>query len=531
MAQRVRGIPPERPKLVVAIVVDMMRYDYLTRYWGDFEKGGFKRLVQEGTLCKNTNLNYIYTQTGVGHATIFTGATPAVHGIVSNEWYVRNRNTTEYCVDYPDVKEVGGKHQNKKMSPKNLLASTIGDEIKLFNNGKSKVIGISIKDRAAVLSAGRSADAAYWYDDVTGDWMTSSYYMDTLPKWVKKFNKKKLADFYLEKTWDLFLPADQYDESLPDDNEYETGFNRGQKVFPYNLAELTLDDREKRNYKLLKHTPYGNTYTKDFALAAIDNEGLGKDEYTDFLVVSFSCTDYIGHYFGPRSMEIQDTYLRLDQEIKHFVTFLDEQLGKENIMIILTSDHGVADVPAYLQDQKLLGGIFRQNYAMALLKAYLNALYGEGEWISKYLDQQIYLNHELIEDAQIPLEDIQRKCAEFMVQFSGVSHAFTSTDLKNTSFNSGLPRMVQNNYNPLRCGDILLSLNAGYIEDIAMCTTHNSAYSYDTHIPLIWFGWKIRRNVIETPIEVTDIAATLASILNISFPSGCFGKPLNDIVQ
>ncbi|MBI4648466.1 MAG: alkaline phosphatase family protein, partial [Bacteroidia bacterium] len=266
------------------------------------------------------------------------------------------------------------------------------------------------------LSAGQMANSAYWYDDLCGAWLTSSWYMDTLPRWVKEFNKNGFADIYLNKIWDTMLPIDEYSESLPDNNPYETGIDRTYYVFPYNLTEIQMKKAQKqKNYQLLNYLPYGNNYTKDFALAAIVNENLGKDQFTDLLIISFSSTDYIGHYFGPRSVEIEDTYLRLDKEIEHFLQFIDDEIGKENTLIFLTSDHGVADCPQYLKDNKAKAGMFRQSYALALLKSYLNALYGEGEWVTDYLEQQIYLNHDLIEKAKIPPEEIQENCAKFMV--------------------------------------------------------------------------------------------------------------------
>ncbi|MBU0764004.1 MAG: alkaline phosphatase family protein, partial [Bacteroidetes bacterium] len=281
-------------------------------------------------------------------------------------------------------------------SPFNLMASTIGDEIRLSTNQKAKVIGIAMKDRAAVLSSGHQANAAYWYDNTTGKWITSSYYMDTLPKWVKEFNRKDFSDFYLEKIWDTMLPMDEYTESLPDDNPYETGLNRTQHVFPYNLAELSEQTRGKKNYNLLNYVPFGNTYTLDFTLAAIINENLGKDTDTDLLIASFSAIDFIGHYFGPRSVEMEDAMLRMDKIIEHLLTFIDDNLGKENVLVFLTADHGVADSPQYMTDRNSPAGIFKQNLCIALLKSYLNALYGEGEWVKDYIEQQIYLNHELI---------------------------------------------------------------------------------------------------------------------------------------
>ncbi|MFH2094404.1 MAG: alkaline phosphatase family protein, partial [Bacteroidota bacterium] len=321
--QKTKSIPPEKPKLVVVIVVDQMRYDYIERYWQKFEKNGFKRLINEGTFCKNTQLNYLFTQTGPGHATIFTGTTPSIHGIVSNEWYLRLGEKRVYCVSDENVKTVGGVANNGNYSPKYLEVTTIGDEIKLSNKGKSKVVGISLKDRAAVLPAGHLANAAYWFDDYTGRFISSTFYMDSLPAWVREFNGKKYSDLYLEREWATLLPIEQYTESLSDSCSFETGLADRKTTFPYNLMEISKKGKNEKDYSFIRSVPYGNTLLKDFSLQAIFSEELGQDEYTDFLSVSFSCTDYIGHDYGPLSVEIEDTYLRLDRDIAHFLNYID----------------------------------------------------------------------------------------------------------------------------------------------------------------------------------------------------------------
>ncbi|MFH2143084.1 MAG: alkaline phosphatase PafA [Bacteroidota bacterium] len=530
-AQGTKKIPGEKPKLIVAIVVDQMRYDYIYRYWEKYTASGFKRLINEGTFCKNTNLNYLFTQTGVGHASIFTGTYPSIHGIVSNEWFLNLSGKRVYCVADENVSTIGGNLNNGKFSPKNLFVTTIGDEMKLSDNKQSKVISISIKDRAAILAGGHMADAAYWYDSYTGKWITSSYYMTDLPQWVKIFNDKKYADIYLEKEWNTLLPIEKYTESTPDSMPYETGFANRKITFPYNLMEISKKGKDLKDYSILKSTPFGNTYTKDFALEAILNEDLGKDNYTDLLIISFSSTDYIGHDYGPMSVEVEDAYLRIDQELSHLLDFIDLEIGKENTLVFLTADHGVMQAPDYLKSQNVPSGQFKSYYSIALLKSYLNAIYGEAEWVKEYMDQQIFLNHTLIEDSKLSLSDIQTKTAQFLIQFAGVANAITATTLQTTYYSDGIFEKMQNSFNQKRSGDVLINLEPGWMESGIYTTTHNTGYTYDTHVPLIWYGWKIKRATITDPININDIVPTIATFLNIEFPSGTAGKPISKLLE
>ncbi|PIP54344.1 MAG: alkaline phosphatase family protein [Bacteroidetes bacterium CG23_combo_of_CG06-09_8_20_14_all_32_9] len=528
-AQKTKAIPPEKPKLVIGIIIDQMRYDYISRYWDKLEKNGFKRFVNEGAFCKNARQNYIYTQTGPGHATIYTGATPSINGIVSNEWYLRLKKQKVYCVEDSKAKTVGSDSDKGKMSPVNLLTTTIGDELRLSNQNKSKVISISLKDRAAILPGGHNPTAAYWYDNSTGNWITSSYYIDTLPKWVIDFNNKKLSDLYLDRLWTPLLSISEYNESLPDTNKYEKGFGNGQKCFPYDLSFLSKPLKKQRDFSILNITPFGNTFTHDFAIAAIIGENLGKNNFTDFLSVSFSSTDYIGHCFGPLAVETEDAYLRLDKEIAHFIDFIEFEIGKENVLIFLSADHGSSENPQYLLDNRLPGGVFKQYYALSLLKSYLNAVYGEGEWILTYLNQQIFLNHALIEDSKISLSEIQNKVASFLLQFNGVENAVTATTLQNNNFTKGIFMYMQNSFNQKRSGDVLINLEPGWIQDSDYDIDHNTAYSYDTHVPLLWYGWKITRQTILREVHLVDVAPTIAIMLNIEYPSGCCGEPIYEL--
>jgi predicted AlkP superfamily pyrophosphatase or phosphodiesterase len=523
-------IPPGKPRLIIGIVIDQMRYDYIYRFWDKFEEGGFKRLIDEGTFCKNASYNYLFTQSAPGFATISTGTNPAHHGIVSTKWYIRLKDEIMYCTYDPDADPVGGSYEAGLNSSKNLLTTTLGDELKLSNNFKSKVIGIGIKDYAAILSAGHTADAAFWYDDKTGTWMTSSYYLDSLPDWLENFNDKQLPDIYLERKWNTILPIEEYIESLNDTSNYELGFN-GQTFFPYDLSSISKINRNKRDFSILCSTPFGNTYTKDLALTTIIEEQLGADEYTDLLTVAFSATDYIGLRFGPNSVEIEDAFIRLDRDITHFLEFIEENFGKKNVLIYLTSDHGVSVVPKYLNDNKIPSGYFNYNQAISLLRSYLNVIYDQGQWVKTYNQQQIYLNQTLIEDSKISLDEIQTRTAQFMIQFTGIANSITASTLQTNNFTHGIFQKMQNGFFQKRSGDIILNMEPGWVEKDGNTTNHNSAYTYDTHVPLIWFGWKISRMSMSRSVDMTDIAPTIANFLNITAPNACTGKPILELIE
>ncbi len=390
-----------KPKLIIGIVVDQMRYEYIYRYWDNLSNKGFKRLINNGAFCKNTDTGYLLNQSAAGHATISTGTFPSVHGIISDEWYARITNKIVNCTQDNSKITIGSDSNEGEQSPHNLFSSTIGDEMKSFNN-ESKVIGVSLKDHSAILLTGHLADAAYWYDDETGNWISSSYYMEELPVWVKGFNNIRLPDSYLEREWNMLLPSSSYSYDGIDNNSSEIGYGRNENNFPYNFKKLRKNSLTSE-YELLKSSPLGNTITTDFALSAIQEEHLGYDEITDLLMISFSSTDYIGHLFGPESYETEDTYIRLDQEISHFIDVVESMLGKNNVLIFLTSNHGVANNPKKMIDDNMPAGFFRYRNAIALLKSYLNAVYGQGDWLSLYNKQQLYLNRTLIEDNNIIL--------------------------------------------------------------------------------------------------------------------------------
>ncbi|HEC41589.1 MAG TPA: alkaline phosphatase family protein [Bacteroides sp.] len=528
-AQNRSRIPSEKPKLIVNIVVDQMRYDFIHRYWDKFGEGGIRKLVGSGTFCKNASYNYLINETAVGHSTIATGALPSNHGIISNNWYNSLRDEVVYCVEDEKVHTVGGSYESGLFSPRNLLASTIGDEINLASNFRSKVVGLALDNSAAILAAGHSADYAFWYDDETGNWVSSSYYVDSLPRWAREFNEKRLPESYLTRTWEPMLPLSEYTESSNDTSAFEIGLE-GRSVFPYDLDKLSTPKRNERDYGILKYTPFGNVLTRDFATAIVINEEMGKDEFTDYLAIGFSANEYIGKYFGSNSVEVQDAMLRLDREIAHFIDFIDQNVGIQNTLIILTSDHGLAYSPAYLKSKKIPSGDFNPYSSLSLLGSYLNAIYGKGDWIRYYYGQQIYLNHELIESSGISYQEIQERTAQFLIQFEGVSNAVTSYTLQTSNFSEGIFHKMQNGYHQKRSGDVIINLAPGWIEKINGDSYHSS-YLGDNHVPLIWYGWKIKRSTLTSPVKMIDIAPTISYFLDIARPNVSTGDIILELVN
>jgi predicted AlkP superfamily pyrophosphatase or phosphodiesterase len=521
------------PKLVVEIVVDQMRYDYIVRYWDKFGDEGFKKLINEGTLCKNAKYDYLLTSSPSGYATISTGTSPAMHGIISDKWYLRLKEKEMYCVYDEDEKLIGANVvENIGKSPRQLISSTWSDELKISNFKESKVIGISMNDYAAIIPGGYLSNAAYWFDNEDGKWVSSTYYMDSIPEWVREFNNKGIPEIYLSRIWLPLLDIEDYTESLHDGSSYELGYN-GNSSFPYNL---TLLKQQYASYEILKLTPFGNTYTKDFTISAIIEEELGKDEVTDFLSVGFSATGSISDLFGIRSIEIEDTYLRLDNDIAHLISTLNDMVGIENTLIYLTADRGSADDPAFLNDIDMQGSYFNTESALSVLNSYLKALYGWGEWIIYYDQNQIYLNQILIEDSKLSLPEVQEKAAQFMVQFSGIANSVSAITMMTAEFNDGIFEKAQNSFNQDRSGDIFISFSPGWIaknqtKDGISLSSQISPYNYSTHVPIIWYGWKIPHKTIYRSIQIEDIAPTISLMLNISFPNASTGTPIEEILQ
>jgi predicted AlkP superfamily pyrophosphatase or phosphodiesterase len=519
---------PSKPKLVVGIVVDQMRYDYIYRYWDKYGADGFKRLINEGFFCKNANYNYVPTYTGPGHASIYTGTTPAVHGIIANDWFDKKTKKYVYCAQDDKVSGVGTTASEGKRSPANNLTTTITDELRISSNMRSKVIGVALKDRSAILPAGHAANAAYWFDGSTGSFITSTYYMKELPKWVQDFNAKKLADKYLSVPWNTLLPLEKYTESLPDDNKYETVFKGESKpVFPHNLPEIA---KLNGGSGVIRYTPFGNSLTKDFAIETMRSESMGKGEATDFMAISFSSPDYIGHFYGPNAVEQEDDYLRLDQDLAELLKFIDAQVGKGNALVFLTADHAAPEVPAYLGDLKIPSGYVNEDKIADTLKKYLLATYGD-TLVSSYSNQQVFLNHTSLNAKKLLPQQVQEDVAAFLQNIPEVSEVVTAATLNNSHFTEGSRYLMQMGYNPKRSGDVLVNYLPAYMDYMRTGTTHGSPYSYDTHVPLLFYGWNIKQGSTAEHINITDIAATLSIMLNVQFPNGCTGKPITSLVK
>jgi len=520
----------KQPKLIVGIVVDQMRYDYLAKYYSKFSENGFKKLLNQGFNCKNTNYNYAPTYTGPGHASIYTGTTPAYNGIIGNNWYVRETGKVIYVTDDATEQTVGSPSiKPGKMSPRNLISSTIGDELRLFTNMKSRVIAVSLKDRSAILPGGHLSNGSYWFDSESGNFITSTYYTKELPQWVTNFNAQHLADKYLSNPWNTLLPIQQYTESAADDNPYE-GLYKGETkpVFPHNLPGMY----SKTDYEVLRSTPFGNSIVKDIALTALKAENLGKGDYTDFLAISFSSTDYIGHKMGPQSVEIEDTYLRLDLDIAEIINTLEKSYGKDGFLLFLTADHAAAYVPAQLMDLKMNAGYFSTKVFSDSLKIYLNKTYSDTNLISNIINNQIYLNRPMIKQKNIDLKKMEEDIVSLALTFKGVANAYTTWQMNGEALKNKSAGLMQNGYYIKRSGDIAILLEPQWLDDFTHTgTSHGTTYSYDTQVPLLWYGWNIKAGYTREPVAITDIASTIASLLNIMPPNACTGKPILNITK
>jgi predicted AlkP superfamily pyrophosphatase or phosphodiesterase len=526
-------LPPDKPKLVIGIVVEELNYNQLEKFHDKLCENGIKKLINEGTYFKNASYEYLLTQSAPGHATIATGAEPSFHGITSDNWYTPLKNELINCTKDVSVNSVGGSFESGLHSPVNLLVSTFSDELAIATNKKAKVFGVGLKESSAIFSAGHTANAAYWFDNTTGTWMSSSYYISALPDWVNDFNAMKFSDTYLNSTWNLLRPAKDYADCLPDSNSFEIGFNNI-NYFPYDLKKLRSGNTfsSKNDYSLLRETPFGNSLTTNFAIRLIQKERLGKDDVTDYLSICYSATDYIGHRFGPSSVEMGDAILRLDDDIKNLLTFINDSIGKKNVLIYFTAAHGISEIPAVLEKNRIPSGYFQQNQALQLLRSYLNAIYGEGEWVKGYSERQIFLNRTLIEDARLSLDDVQKKVARFLVQFTGVEAAYPYSAFEANDFGNGNLKRIINNFSPQRSGDVIVILNPGWVEKVSdFVTNHNSPYEYDSHVPLIWYGWTVNRSTVTRQVNITDIAATLSTLCKIPYPNACTGEPMFELFR
>ncbi len=515
----------ERPKLIVGIVIDQMRYNDLYRYYDLYSDGGFKKLINSGINFTNAHFNYIPTNTGPGHATIYTGTTPYYHGIINNDFYDRFSKKTINCVLDESVSSIGSNDDEGKRSPKQLWTTTITDALKLFTNNQSKVISVSIKDRGAILPAGHTADGVYWYNFKTGDFITSTYYRKDLPEWLKKFNESRLVDKLSNQTWNLLLDHKFYEINSPDEVDYENDFfNEGKTSFPHSLKNVKP---EEKFYKFA-FTPFANELLTELAKTAIDNENLGKNRVPDFLAISYSSTDLIGHTWGNYSFELMDTYLRLDLEIAKLITFLENKIGKNNFLVFLTSDHAAIETPGYLLKNRIPTGELNSKVVADSLMNFTKKKYNSDKIIEHFSSGNIFLNYNYLRENNINRVQVELEISQFLREmFPEIQIINTRTELEKQVASRENPNFILNGWHPSKSADIIYTLRPGYLyRFLQKGTTHGSPYTYDTHIPLLFYGWNIEPKTINEKVFIVDIAPTIATLLKISEPFSSIGKSL-----
>jgi predicted AlkP superfamily pyrophosphatase or phosphodiesterase len=517
-----------KPKLVVGIVVDQMRWDYLYRFYNRYGNDGFKRLLGEGFSCENTMINYLPSFTAVGHSCIFTGSVPALDGITGNEWIEELSGKQVYCTDDSAVSTVGANNDAGKMSPRNLLVSTVTDELRMAGNYQSKVVGVSLKDRAAILPAGHTANAAFWLDDASGNFISSTYYMKELPAWVEAFNKGLPITRLIQHGWSTLYPVDTYRESDSDDQPYEGKFNGETSTsFPHKVDEIY-----KNNRSSFRSTPFGNTLTLDFATQIVEQYQMGGGSATDFLTINCASTDYVGHMFGPNSIEIEDTYLRLDQDLAKFFRFLDTRLGKGQYTVFLTADHGAANAIGYMQKHQIPADFWTGRPLVDSLNKLLADKFGTDKLIRSGINYQIHFNMGKIDSFHLNWQDIKQVSVDFLQRQPGVAYAVDMDKIGEAPVPEPIKTMMTNGYNYKRSGAVQIILTAGWFEGYGKTgTTHGTWNPYDTHIPLLFMGWGIQPGKSNNPVYMTDIAPTVAALLHIQMPNGSIGRPIVDLIK
>jgi len=510
-------------------VVDQMRWDYLYRYYNRYGNGGFKRLLTEGFSCENAMINYVPSVTGVGHSSIYTGSVPAIHGIADNYWIDQSSGKGVYCTDDSTVQGVGTDNNTGKMSPRNLLVSTVTDELRIATNFQSKVVGVSLKDRASILPAGHAANAAFWFDDSTGNFITSTYYMQTLPDWVVQFNKSQAVNALIKKGWNTLYPIDTYQNSESDNQVYEGRFEgETTSAFPHNINEIY-----KRNKGSFRTTPFGNTITLDFAKQAIDGYKLGKGKSTDFLTINCASTDYVGHMFGPNSIEIEDTYLRLDKDLEKFFLSLDSKIGRGQYTIFLTADHGAAHNAGYMQKHKLATGLANIRVVSDSLNKLLEVKFGVKGLIRSEIGDQVDFDMQKINSQGLDFDAIKKITTTYLQQQPGIMYAVDENKIGEAPIPEPLKTMIINGYNSKRTSPVRVIYNPGWSqgEIVGTGTGHGSIHPYDTHLPLLFMGWGIRHGSSRATVNITDVAPTISALLHIQMPNGNIGHVIEEVLK
>ncbi|ACU58222.1 alkaline phosphatase PafA [Chitinophaga pinensis] len=518
--------PVDRPKLVVGIVVDQMRWDYLYRYYDRYETGGFKRMLGEGFTCENTFITHLPSFTAVGHSTIYTGSVPAIHGITGNDWTDQVTGRHWYCTEDTTVQPIGTTTDAGKMSPRNLLASTITDELKLATNFRSKVVGVSLKDRASILPAGHIANGAFWLDDSNASFVTSSFYMKDLPEWVKTFNARRVPAQLMSQPWNTLYPINSYVQSTADDVRWEGTFaGETTATFPHNMQDIYPKDKGS-----LRSTPSGNTLTLEFAKAAIDGYKLGSSAVTDFLTINCASTDYVGHKYGPNSIEVEDTYLRLDKDLSAFFRYLDQKVGKGNYLVFLSADHGAAHSVGFMQENQLPAGL-PEGKMMEGLNNMLKERFGVERLALTSENYHIGYDLKTIEAKKLDYDAIKKATVQYLQKLPGVEFAADMDNLGNSPLPEPIKSMAVNGYNPKRCGSVIIIPEPGWYSGSSKGTTHGNWNPYDTHLPLVFMGWHVKHGYTNDVVSMADIAPTIAAMLHIQMPNGAVGKPVQAVYK
>ena len=517
------------PKLVVGMVVDQMRWDQLYRFEKHFGEGGFNRLLKEGYNFNNVMINYIPTVTALGHTSVYTGSVPSIHGIAGNDWTDRRTGQNVYCTTDASVKGVGSSSEKiGAHSPHNLWSTTITDQLRMASNFRSKVVGVSLKDRAAILPAGHNPTAAFWFDEGTGHFVTSSYYMNELPEWVRKFNSKDIGSQLVRNGWNTLKDIREYKESTEDNMPWENIIGSAKEpVFPY--SNLAKDYNEKKG--VIRSTPFGNTLTLRMAEASLEGYQLGRGEETDFLVVNIASTDYVGHTFGPNSIEVQDTYMRLDKDLEIFLNALDQKVGKGNYLFFLTSDHGAAHSVGYMKQNKMSSDFFDKDLLSGLEKE-LETLLGQKDLIYTIDNYQVYFNESSIMKNGLSLEQVSKATTDYLNRDPRVLYAVDLSKVGSAPIPQPIKSRIINGYNWQRSGHIQIISHDAMLPSYSLKgTTHSVWNSYDAHIPLIFMGKGISQGQSSKPYYMTDIAPTLAQLLKIENPSGNIGEPIVELLD
>jgi len=514
------------PKIVIGIVVENMRPDYIQRYWNKFGTNGFKKLYSEGAVCTNVQLKQHVQNYASGTATLFTGVNPSTHGIINKIWYDKFKEQETECTEDKDYTTAGATTNQGNASPEKMLTNTVTDNLKIFSMGKSKVFSVALNRESAVFAAGHAADAAYWFDTESGRMISSSFYLNIFPDWVRLFNSENYAEKYSYRNWSPLLPEIEYTESVRDDYDLEKGYFGKYKIFPHTISKYL---KESNDFKPFKTTPSANFMIKDFTLKMLDSEDIGTDEYSDFITTVFSSMDYENNNFGPASLEMEDTYLYLDKYIAELIDSVENKFGSENALFFLTANTSASYPSDYLKKEfHLPVGYFNVESAMALLNSYLNITYGDQKWVEYYDEYQIFFNQKLIAKHKLSLTDFQTTAADFINEFEGVLVAMPAYLLERGIQSNGMFEPMYKTFVKSRSGDCLFLLKEGW-QPLFKFKKIN--YTDQSHIPLIFYGAGIKPQLILEKYDAVDLVPTLSQMLKIPFPDKSQGKTISELFK